>query len=96
MATARLMETWAHGQDVADALGVTRTPTARLRHVAHLGVRTRDFAYLVIERPSRPSRSRVDLIGAAASCGVPLADAASRVAGPGARLLPAGHPAAAP
>jgi uncharacterized protein (TIGR03084 family) len=25
---ARLMETWAHGQDVADALGVSRSPTA--------------------------------------------------------------------
>jgi uncharacterized protein (TIGR03084 family) len=45
MATARLMETWAHGQDVADALGVVRTPTLRLRHVAHIGVRTRDFAF---------------------------------------------------
>ena len=45
MATARLMETWAHGQDVADALGVVRTPTARLRHVAHIGVRARVFAY---------------------------------------------------
>lgn len=45
MATARLMETWAHGQDVADALGVERTPTDRLRDVAHLGVRTRDYAY---------------------------------------------------
>ncbi len=47
MATARLMETWAHGLDVADALGVTRTPTARLRSIAHIGVRTRDFAYAV-------------------------------------------------
>lgn len=47
MATARLMETWAHGQDVADALGVTRAPTARLRHVARIGVRARDYAYLV-------------------------------------------------
>ncbi|MEU5876668.1 TIGR03084 family metal-binding protein [Spirillospora sp. NPDC047279] len=45
MATARLMETWAHGQDVADALGVRREPTHRLRHVAHIGVRTRDFSY---------------------------------------------------
>ncbi|MFB4317388.1 TIGR03084 family metal-binding protein [Actinomadura sp. 21ATH] len=45
MATARLMETWAHGQDVADALGAAREPTARLRHVAHIGVRARDFAY---------------------------------------------------
>ncbi|CAL9496994.1 putative protein [Streptomyces sp. enrichment culture] len=45
MATARLMETWAHGLDVADALGVDRPPTARLRHVARLGARTRDFAF---------------------------------------------------
>ena len=44
-ATARLMETWAHGQDIADAVGVERVPTARLRHIAHLGVRTREFAY---------------------------------------------------
>ncbi|MEU9475588.1 TIGR03084 family metal-binding protein [Streptomyces sp. NPDC048191] len=47
MATARLMETWAHGLDIADALGVVRTPTGRLRHVARLGVRTRDFAHTV-------------------------------------------------
>ena len=37
--TARLMESWAHGQDIADALGVTRVPTARLSHVAFLCVR---------------------------------------------------------
>ena len=47
MATARLMETWAHGLDIADALGVARTPTARLRSIAHIGVRTRDFAFTV-------------------------------------------------
>jgi uncharacterized protein (TIGR03084 family) len=45
--TARLMETWAHGQDVADALGVTRPATARLRHVAHIGVRARPFSYAI-------------------------------------------------
>jgi uncharacterized protein (TIGR03084 family) len=58
MATARLMETWAHGQDVADGLGLLRLPTRRLRHVAHIGVRTRDFAYLVRDRsaPSEPFR----------------------------------------
>jgi uncharacterized protein (TIGR03084 family) len=44
-ATARLMETWAHGQDVVDALQLERTPTQRLRHVAHLGVRTRAYSY---------------------------------------------------
>jgi uncharacterized protein (TIGR03084 family) len=51
MATARLMETWAHGLDVADALGVTRPPTARLRSIAHIGVRTRDFAFSVHGKP---------------------------------------------
>ena len=44
-ATARLMEYWAHGQDVVDALGAAREPTERLRHVCHLGLRTRGFAY---------------------------------------------------
>ena len=46
-ATARMMEYWAHGQDIADALGVTRRPTDRLRHICHLGVRTRGFSYIV-------------------------------------------------
>ncbi len=61
MATARLMETWAHGQDVADALGVTRTPTERLRDIAHLGVRTRDFAYAVHSRPAPTAEFRIEL-----------------------------------
>jgi uncharacterized protein (TIGR03084 family) len=63
MATARLMETWAHGQDVADALGARRTPTARLRHVAHIGVRTRDFAYLNRGLPAPVEQFRVELLG---------------------------------
>jgi uncharacterized protein (TIGR03084 family) len=37
--TARIMETWAHGQDIVDALGVTRVPTRALRQVAHICVR---------------------------------------------------------
>jgi uncharacterized protein (TIGR03084 family) len=40
------METWAHGQDVVDALGATRPATDRLRHVAHIGVQARPFAYV--------------------------------------------------
>ncbi|MFH9586952.1 TIGR03084 family metal-binding protein [Streptomyces luteogriseus] len=58
MATARLMETWAHGQDVAEALGVASPPTDRLRHVAWLGVRTRDFAFGVhgLTPPADPFR----------------------------------------
>jgi uncharacterized protein (TIGR03084 family) len=56
MATARLMETWAHGLDVADTLGVKRPPTARLRSIAHIGVRTRDFAFTVhgLTPPAEP------------------------------------------
>lgn len=46
MATARLMETWAHGQDIVDTLQIHRPPTQRLRHIAHIGVRTRDFAFV--------------------------------------------------
>jgi uncharacterized protein (TIGR03084 family) len=61
MATARLMETWAHGQDVADALGVKREPTARLRNVAHLGVRTRDFAFVQRGLPVPDGEFRIEL-----------------------------------
>jgi len=60
-ATARLMEYWAHGQDVADGLGVVRTPTARLRHVCHLGVRTRGFSYVVRGLPVPAGEVRVEL-----------------------------------
>ncbi|MEY9911781.1 uncharacterized protein (TIGR03084 family) [Catenulispora sp. MAP12-49] len=61
MATARLMETWAHGQDVVDALGVKREPTARLRNVAHLGVRTRDFAFVQRGLPVPDAEFRIEL-----------------------------------
>jgi uncharacterized protein (TIGR03084 family) len=50
--TARIMETWAHGQDVADTVGATREPTARLRHVAHIGVRALPFSYALRDRPA--------------------------------------------
>ncbi|MGI5353160.1 TIGR03084 family metal-binding protein [Streptomyces sp. CA-250714] len=61
MATARIMETWAHGTDVADTLGVVREPTDRLRHVVRIGVRARDFAYAAhgLEPPAEPFRVEV-------------------------------------
>ncbi|AVH96133.1 TIGR03084 family protein [Streptomyces sp. WAC00288] len=62
LATARLMETWAHGQDVADALGVVRAPTARLRHVAWIGHRARDYAYLVRGEQPPAEPFRVELV----------------------------------
>lgn len=57
--SARLMETWAHGQDVCDALGVERIPTARLKHIAHLGVRARPFSYIV--RGMEVPNGRIDV-----------------------------------
>jgi uncharacterized protein (TIGR03084 family) len=59
--TARLMETWAHGQDVADALRVTREPTDRLKHVCHIGVRALPFAYSIRQKevPTEPIRVEV-------------------------------------
>ena len=43
--TGRLMETWAHGQDIVDTVGVSRVPTPRLRHVAEVGVRAFGFCF---------------------------------------------------
>jgi uncharacterized protein (TIGR03084 family) len=45
--TGRLMETWAHGQDIVDGLHVERAPTDRLHHVAHMGVRARGFSFQI-------------------------------------------------
>jgi uncharacterized protein (TIGR03084 family) len=82
MATARLMETWAHGLDVADTLGVTRVPTDRLHSVAHIGVRTRDYAFAVNGLPAPTEPFLVELRapdGSTWSWGPP--DAAQRVSG---------------
>lgn len=43
--TARLMECWAHGQHIVDAIGASRKPTDRLQHIAQLGVITRTWTY---------------------------------------------------
>ena len=75
--TARLMETWAHGQDVADALGVRRTATARLKHVAHIGVRARPFSYMINALPMPAEPVYVALTGPDGSLwewGEPAAD----------------------
>jgi uncharacterized protein (TIGR03084 family) len=84
MATARLMETWAHGQDVADALGAVRRPTARLRHIARLGARTRDFAFLVngLEAPKEEFRLELTFPEGGSWTFGPQ-DAAQRVTGSG-------------
>lgn len=80
--TARLMETWAHGQDVVDALGAPPVVSHRLRHVCHLGVAARPYSFSVhgVEDPGDPIR--VEVTGPAGevwSWGPE--DAADRVAG---------------
>lgn len=61
-ATARLMETWSHGQDVAAALGATIAPTDRLRHVAHIGVTTRGWSYVNRGQAVPEAPVRVELL----------------------------------
>lgn len=46
MVTARLMETWAHGQDIADTVGAVRPVTARLKHIARIGCRAFPFSFV--------------------------------------------------
>jgi uncharacterized protein (TIGR03084 family) len=62
-ATARLMETWAHGQDLVDTLGIERAPTDRLRHVSHLGVSTFGWSYINRGMKVPDVAFRVDLTG---------------------------------
>jgi uncharacterized protein (TIGR03084 family) len=82
-ATARLMETWAHGQDVADALGARREPTARLKHIAHIGARTRGFSYALHDKPVPDGDVRVELDAPDGSTWTwGSDDAADRVTGP--------------
>jgi uncharacterized protein (TIGR03084 family) len=82
MATARLMETWAHGLDVADALGVAVSASPRLKQIAHLGVRTRDFAFDVNGLTPPAEQFRVELTAPDGESWVwGPADAAQRVSG---------------
>ncbi|HEY5638894.1 MAG TPA: TIGR03084 family metal-binding protein [Dehalococcoidia bacterium] len=59
--TARLMETWAHGLDIVDALGADRPDTDRLRHVAFIGVRARPYSYSVRGKQVPDATIRVEL-----------------------------------
>lgn len=60
--TARLMETWAHGHDVADALGIPVVGTDRLRHVCHIGIGARGYSYLIKSRENPPVPVRIELV----------------------------------
>jgi len=80
--TARLMETWAHGADVRDALGVPIEASPRLRHVIHIGVTARPFAFASHGIADPGDSIRVEAAapdGASWTWGPP--DATNRVAG---------------
>jgi uncharacterized protein (TIGR03084 family) len=80
--TARIMETWAHGQDVEDALHVQRRATRALRNVAHLGVATMGYSFMARDLAPPSTPVRVEL---RATDGVTWewgpADAVDRIAG---------------
>lgn len=61
-ATARMMETWAHGQDVYDTLGLAHPPSRGLRSIAHLGVATFAFCHRNngLPVPDEPVRVALD------------------------------------
>jgi uncharacterized protein (TIGR03084 family) len=59
--TARLMETWAHGQEVYDHLGLERVDADRIRNIAHLGVSTFGWTYLVRKMAVPAVMPRVEL-----------------------------------
>ena len=56
--TARLMEVWAHGQDIVDTVGADRPANDRLRHIAQLGFITRGWTYVNrgLDVPTTPVR----------------------------------------
>jgi uncharacterized protein (TIGR03084 family) len=59
--TARLMECWAHGEDIAQALSLDRQPSSRLKHVAHIGVGARAFSLMINRLPEDSRSIRVEL-----------------------------------
>jgi uncharacterized protein (TIGR03084 family) len=81
-AVARLMETWAHGTDVADALRVHRPPTDRLFHIAELGVKTFRFSFENRGQTAPIERVRVELIGPSGTTSTWNDDADSSIIGP--------------
>ena len=86
--TARLMETWAHGLDVREALGLPVVDTDRLRHVAWLGYRALPYAFSFAGRERPPGELRVEVTSPSGDetweYGPP--DAPNRITGPAGEL----------
>ncbi len=68
--TARLMECWAHGQDVVDTVGASRPVTDRLRHIAQLGFITRGWTYANRGEVAPEGTVRLELTSPSGECWV--------------------------
>ena len=83
LAAAGMLELFAHGQDIADALGRTRVRTDRVGHIAWFGVRTRDFGYHAHGLTPPAEEFRVELTGPSGVVwNFGPEDATQRVSGP--------------
>jgi uncharacterized protein (TIGR03084 family) len=84
LVTARLMETWAHGLDVREALGRPIVDSDRLRHVAWLGFRSLPYAFSFAGRERPPGELRVELTSPSGedTWEYGPADAPNRITGP--------------
>ncbi|HUD69752.1 MAG TPA: TIGR03084 family metal-binding protein [Acidimicrobiales bacterium] len=79
--TGRIMETWAHGQDVYDALGVPHRETAALYDVTRLCARTRANSYAARGMTMPPGDVVVELVAPSGATWTFGEDAAERIAG---------------
>jgi uncharacterized protein (TIGR03084 family) len=86
--TARLMETWAHGLDVREALGLPVVDTDRLRHVAWLGYRALPYSFSFAGRERPLGELRVELTSPSGdeTWEYGSADAPNRITGPAGEL----------
>jgi uncharacterized protein (TIGR03084 family) len=60
--TARFMETWAHGYDITEALGIVHQPTDRSRHVVFLGLQAIPNAFVTRGLPVPVDPVRIEAV----------------------------------
>lgn len=82
LACAGLMEAFAHGQDIADALGIAREPSDRLRHIAGFAVLTWDFGYQARGLTPPDVQFRFEITGPSGVWEFGPPDATQRITGP--------------
>lgn len=61
LATTRLMETWAHGLDIYEALGAEVEDTPRIRHICWLGWKSLPYSFKLAGKDFAPVR--IEIIG---------------------------------